>query len=383
MRVQTAVSLMLTAMALTACGGDTADETLNLAGDNSVCGLKCPTEDLPDPNEDRTGEGTIDNSGNDEKIDAKTGDPTIVLETSVIKNLDRDDPAQSILTQSSNGKTAVIAIDTKTDGQSGWPKPKDMKLFLSENAALGGTGSYREYRQLTRTEQGSGIDEELQVWRWNHSYGIQYRDATGGSEAKHQAWSFGGKRTAAAAVPTSGSANYSGRWGSTAKTWNFIDAGSSPATLSKNGLWRVTGNSQTTIDFGNGKVSSTLRPEAWVGFESRNGEVGFTTVIVGSNSANEFGFMNDPVKLSGKLSKDAAEGNQIVGSATLVPSTTYLTGDSSNPFYGALFGPNANEMTGVFNLEATIPDPTGGTVPINDDRRGYVNHSGVVNGTRQ
>jgi hypothetical protein len=48
--------------------------------------------------------------------------------------------------------------------------------------------------------------------------------------------------------------------------------------------------------------------------------------------------------------------------------------------YAGFFGPTANEVTGVFNLEATFVAPTGGNIPINNDTRGFIEMSGVFNG---
>lgn len=385
MRVSTAVSLFVSSMALVACGG-TAEETLNVAGtNNNLCGLQCPTEALPQT-DDRN---AVDNTGNDESISEAEGDTTLILEQSVIKNLKDGESGYSELTEVKSGqvaKSAVIAIDTNTSTQSGWPKPKEMTAYLEPKKGAprkqGLGGVYTEYRALTRSDTGTAVDEELQVWRWNHSYGTQYRNVSSGGEATHQAWSFGGTRTASAKIPTSGKASYAGAFGSTAKTANFVEDPDGSNTLSVNNIWRVTGTSASTVDFASGSVSAVLDPTSWEGFQTRNGAVGFLKVN-GNNCANNcFGFMNHRIFLKGKLTKDTKKGNSIAGRSTLEPTRGYVSGGNGSPFYGALFGPSAEEISGVFNVEAINPDPVGPD-PINDDRRGFVNHSGVFNGKKQ
>jgi hypothetical protein len=54
-----------------------------------------------------------------------------------------------------------------------------------------------------------------------------------------------------------------------------------------------------------------------------------------------------------------------------------VSGD--NPMYGAFFGAGARETTGVFSVLGVSPQPIGGEYPINDDRRGYIQQSGVFN----
>ncbi len=255
MRVSSALSLFASALALAACGG-VAEETLNVAGtSNAVCGLQCPTVAIP-KTDDRN---AVDNTGNNESISADTGDTTLILEKSVVKNLTDGETGYSKLTEVKNGKVAKraqIAIDTNTDSQSDWPKPKEMTAYLEPGKDLprrsGLGGVYTEYRELTRSDTGTAVDEELQVWRWNHSYATQYRDASDGGEAKHQAWSFGGNRTASAKVPTAGTASYAGAFGSTAKTSNFVEDPNGTNTLAINNIWRVTGTSATKVDFAKG-----------------------------------------------------------------------------------------------------------------------------------
>ncbi len=385
MRVSSALSLFVSALALAACGG-VAEETLDVAGtSNAVCGLRCPTVAIP-KTDDRN---NTNNTGNNESISADEGDTTLILEKSIVKNLKDGETGYSKLTEVKAGevaKSAEIAIDTNTADQAAWPKPKEMTAYREpakgspRKSGLG--GKYTEYRELTRSDTGTAIDEELQVWRWSHSYGTQYRDASDGGEAAHQAWSFGGTRTASAKVPTAGTASYAGAFGSTAKTSNFVEDPNGTNTLAVNGIWRVTGASATKVDFAKGDVHTVLTPQTWEAFQSKNGEVGFLKVSTGACGNNCFGFYNDRIILDGKLQKDAKKGNAIAGRATLEPNAGYVSGGNGSPFYGALFGPNGEEITGIFNVEGIIPAPVGPD-PINDDRRGFVSHSGVFNGKKQ
>ena len=126
----------------------------------------------------------------------------------------------------------------------------------------GGAGAgYREYRAYS-TEPGKERDESLQVWAWTDAYATQYRNTPNGGEAANQAWSFGGNKTALAAMPGGGSATYNGRFVGTAKTANYKKPDG--ATIDPNALWRVEGASALTANFGaGGTVNGTLTPETW------------------------------------------------------------------------------------------------------------------------
>jgi hypothetical protein len=392
MRSLSALSILGLGVALTACGG--ASQTLDLGNGTNLCGLTCPVTDIA-PGTDSRGNPT-ENTGNNTSLTADTGDTTLVLEKSTIVNLDDGTPALSKL--KITGKTASYQIDPNTPDQADWPKSKEYDYYKTPSDALGGTGKYKEYHLLSRSTTGIAIDEELQVWNWKHSYGVQYRHLQGGDgEAAHQAWSFGGTRTAALAVPTTGSATYNGRFGSTAKSSNWDDTPIAGQTIAKNNKWRVNGKSETTVNFATGSVKSTLTPQKWNAYRTLGGQTGFKDVVVdlksaefnklsaldqAENKANRFNFMDDVIKLNGTLTKTTT-ANKIAGSATLVAAggnSQPVNGKNTNLFRGALFGTAADEFTGIFNLEATYPSPTGGTIPINDDRRAFLNHSGVVNG---
>ena len=256
---------------------------------------------------------------------------------------------------------------------------------------IGLGGTYKEYRAYS---SALGQDEELQVWNWKNSYGTQYRDVTtGGGEAAHQAWSVGGTKTAAAAVPTSGQAIYTGQFGATAKTWNWIDdPADTIATMSANNIWSVIGKSNLTADFGTGGFSGVLTPEKWETWQSRNGKIGFAVVDLNLpktpaniiNTANMQDFMATEIFLYGTIQSDK---NTIRGTATLNQSNFFnnkylgfITDETTNVMNAGIFGPTANEISGVFNVNGTSPAPKGGLLPINDDRRGFIEMSGVFNG---
>jgi hypothetical protein len=91
-------------------------------------------------------------------------------------------------------------------------------------------------------------------------------------------------------------------------------------------------------------------------------------------------FMSTNVVLQGTITSAAATGNKIVGTAVLDPAGGSITNSTLNPMYASFFGPTANEVTGIFNFEATFLAPSGGVIPINNDTRGNIEMSGVFNG---
>jgi hypothetical protein len=339
------------------------------------------------------------NTGNG--TDLSSGDTTIALEASQL--ISPPNGSLSRLTRTTAGTvndnlpdSAKMEIDTKASTNALWPKPKTMEEYLAGGVAtnqpgLGGSdlnAYYKEYRSLTTEGTGTTVDEELQVWNWQYSYGTQYRDMSGnGGEAKHQAWSFGGTKTDVAAMPTNAMANYQGRFGSTAKTWNWIDNSNSNATqtLSPNGLWQVNGRTNIDVDFGAQSVNATLTPERWTALQTANGATGYTTVLASDTNPpnlNHFGFMDDPINITASITGNTYKGKAEVYRDVVTPATkSWVSGD--NPAYGAFFGPTANETTGVFNVLAILPQPVGGDYPINDDRRGFLQHSGVFQGKCQ
>ena len=427
MRSVPLLALLVSSVSLAACGGGGAGGGLSasasLASLTEVCGVNdtgagCnPTTGGGTTGGGTTGGGTTGggttgggttgggtgtggtNTGNTGRL--TTGDKTIILEKSKLMATEAN-PGLSRLTIGATPSTAKLLIDTKLadDLNAKWPLAKDLEEYvygtnLDDTSIairnLGGT--YKEYRALSYNTDGTSADEVLQVWNWGYSYGTQYRDLTIGGEAGHQAWSFGGTKTLASAMPTTGIVNYNGRYGATAKTSNWLDPNNG-RIVSANNIWRVTGAATGTADFASGSFEATLTPEIWNAYATLNGGQGFTNVSAGgvndaANSladANYNPYMNDLIKLKGTISTLGASGNTITGNATMQTVQTatstdnaWITNTSVNPFYGAFFGPAADEVTGVFNLEAVDPFPAGGNIPVNDDRRGFIQQSGVFN----
>jgi hypothetical protein len=413
------ISMFALLAATTALGGCPAGDgaALSLASSKSVCGVnagQCATvtpTPVPTPTPTPTTPTTpAPNTGNTASI--PTGDPTITVEGDLITSTNAK-PAISTLTQTAglNGypNTAKIEIDTHTATNASWPIAKTMKEYLPgtnayanpngiDGSALG--GNYKEYRAYSRDPKtGTAVDEELQVWSFNHSYVAQYRDVTsGGNPPAHQAWSFGGTKTPAAAMTLKGSGTYAGKFTAIAKTSNYIDPNTVvldangnviiplSQTLSRNNTWAVVGDSNLTADFFTGAFTGTLSPTTWRAFQTMNGGIGFKDVDANNASdPNWGGYMDNQVNLIGKIDSGLRNGipvtgNTIVGTATMDPSYGWLTDETNNAMYASVYGPNAEEITGAFGVDADQPQPLGGKYPITDDRRGYITMSGVFNG---
>lgn len=257
----------------------------------------------------------------------------------------------------------------------------------SFGAGLGGT--YNEYRSLSRGATGAQQDEELQIWSWGSSYAVQYRDVTSGSgEAAHQAWTFGGTKTPAANMPVTGSGTYTGKFGATAKTSNWVDSSDANQKISHNNSWSVIGDSALQADFVTGDFTGTLTPTQWKAWAAMNGAAGFMTVNASAVlDPNYAYFMSSDVVLKGTFVDPTSTVttpknlNAITGTAVYDTADGWVTNNTTNPMYAGFFGdPAIDSVTGVFAFEATLPVPVGGLYPINDDRRGYISMSGVFNG---
>jgi C-lobe and N-lobe beta barrels of Tf-binding protein B len=379
-------SLFALLAATTALGGCPAGDgsALSLATSGAVCGVSAgncavpTTVTTPTVTTPVTPTVPPPNVGNANVL--TTGDATITLEKSVLVS-QKTDPAFSTLVVTSAPNTATMTIDPKSPNKALWPVSTTMNEYVAGTNSSGGLGlggTYKEYRALTSSSAGSAQDEELQVWNWTYSYGTQYRDVTSGGEATHQAWSFGGTKTAAAAMPTSGSANYVGKFGATAKTWNMIDSTDILQTVSWNNIWRVNGDSSLTANFASGQFDGVLTPKIW----NAPDKASINTTVLATNvlDPNYNAFMSNNVILHGTITTNATTGNNVVGTAVLDPAKGSITNSTLNPMYAGFFGPTANEVTGVFNLEATFVAPTGGNIPINNDTRGFIEMSGVFNG---
>ncbi len=375
MRIGSVSALALTAFVLAACegapttGSSASNATLNL------CGLNCPDpavggDDSTPPVDPDDPDNT--NTGNPTNL--QTGDMTIVLESAVLKSPANGSLSRLTLT-SGTPDTARIEIDTNTSNNGAWPIPKTMDEYEFGTNATGGVGlggTYKEYRSLTATESGTTVDEELQVWTWGSSYGTQYREISGGGDARRQAWSFGGTRTTN--MPTNLTASYTGEYGATSKTWNWVDNDDPLRELSANNTWRVQGTSSLSANFGTSQFTGTLTPTTWAAYDDN--AVEHTVGATDNLDPNWTDFMASEVVLNGTIT-----GNTISGNAKLDPAQGWLNG--TNPMYAGFFGngaPNPLEVTGVYNFLAVIPAPIGGEPPINNDRRGFVQQSGVFHG---
>jgi C-lobe and N-lobe beta barrels of Tf-binding protein B len=419
------ISMFALLAATTALGGCPAGDgaAARLAASGPVCGVNAGPCTYADPVAATTPTTTTPvlpsapppNIGNDVKLSA--GDATIALEKSVLVS-QKTDPAYSILTTSSANNTAKFQIDPKSPNSALWPVAKTMTEYVigscdslygqaNYDTCLdgggGGTGlggTYKEYRAFSANSAGVAIDEELQVWNWNYSYGTQYRDITSAGDATHQAWSFGGTKTIAAAMPVSGTADYYGQFGATAKTSNWIDSKDIYQTITYDNIWSVIGVSELHADFALGNFTGKLTPQIWNADATKNNGAGFTDVdltlpttapvgssqqyidFIATNNANKAPFMNTKVLLKGTFQDTVTKlnGNSITGTAVADPKSGFETNEPLNPMYAGFYGPNANEVTGVFNFEAALPAPIGGKRPINDDRRAFIEMSGVFNG---
>ena len=413
MRFASLAVLMATGTALSGCAGNQLDAIANLS---SSCTSTTQTLDCSGPNSGSTTGGggttpptttpvTSPNTGNTSTI--TTGDTTLALDNGILVSR-ANNTAVSTLTQSTlPTSTAQLAINTNTSSNAIWPTTKVMNEYAAGTAKGSGIGgTYKEYHLITKDAGlASTQDEELQVWKWNagtgSSYATQYRDVTtGGNPATHQAWSFGGNYTTAAQMQTSGSATYSGQFTSVATTSNFINPTGTTQTLDRNNIWSVTGNTALTANFGtNGTVTGTLTPTAWKAWQTLNGASGFATAtnpitipdngVPYANAANWFGaaqggFMDQQIQLAGTITTNTSttsgtHANVIKGTAQYDPNSNWINTSSNSFFEAGFFGNNADNITGVFAMDAQTLAPIGGSTAINDDRRGFVSMTGIFN----
>jgi hypothetical protein len=401
MRYVSIIALLASTTALAGCaGGD--GSALSLAASGPVCGVNDPNCATPTPVTAVVVPTKVvvpppvlpppppPNIGNAVKI--TTGDTTIALEKSLLVS-PKTNPALSKLTITSSPSTAKFEINTQSPNNALWPIAKTMELYRS---GTGLDGTYKEYRALATSSTGTASDEELQVWSWNNSYATQYRDLTGADkkgEAVHQAWSFGGTRTAKANMPVSGNPTYNGKFAATAKTWNWENSNSNSQTIDFNTNWRVSGTSSIVVDFTTATVSGTLNPLIWNAYQDRLPGP-FKDVIATDttdpNNPSHWGFVNfmtSDILLNGTITTSATGGNSITGSTSIDPNDGWVSNSTLNPFYGAFFDDPTKigtadpvEVTGIFAVEASLPDPSGGDTAINGDRRNNIEISGVFNG---
>jgi hypothetical protein len=375
MRIGSVSVLALAAFVLAACEGS---PTTGSSGSNAtlaLCGLACPDPVIegddatpPPPPSGDPDDDTNTNTGNTSNF--TTGDTTIALQSAVIISPDGGSVSRLTLTNNTapDLDTGRIQINTRTANNGAWPVAKTMEEYLPGSGGIGLGGNYREYRYLN----GGGSDEELQVWTWGSSYGTQYREVAGGDDARRQAWSFGGTRTTNMPSSSSPNATYTGRYGATSKTWNWVD-GTPGGVLDVNNSWRVEGTSNITANFNTSRLTGALTPATWW---ARDANQVFVPVLAGAGPGdlNWASYMDDSVMLNGVIT-----GNTVSGAARLDPAEGWVNG--TNPMYAGFFGPAgaAQEVTGVYNFLAVLPDPIGPEPPINDDARGFVQQSGVFN----
>jgi len=459
MRHVCALAMVAASVSLSGCVNSSFDSLTSLqtgcgAGSTSVtCSSPTPIVTPVVTPVSPSGQPTV-NTGNTSTV--PVGDTTVIVESSVnatTPNL----PAVSILGTSplnvaaGNVSNQQIWFNTNTANNAFWPISKalsysdygtcvnDGGVGATAGLCVGGTGghglggNYKLYRSYIPNK----YDEELQVWTWNNSYATQYRDVTAsGVDPQHQAWSFGGNYTTAAAMPTSGLVTYAGQWTATAKTANFdpstktvtaplLDANGNQVvingtpqtttlaqTVSPSNNWQVSGKSALSADFGAGTLNGRLSSTGWIGIDKNNGFQNVDPVAAVANNAacvaqtgvcntNTLAgqaewinwinyravFMGADVVLAGKITTsttNTAKPNQVAGTAVMDPNMSWVTDATTNPLYAGFFGPvvggKPQEVTGNFAFRATTPYPNAGTSGINNDRRGTIEMSGIFNG---
>jgi len=144
----------------------------------------------------------------------------------------------------------------------------------------------------------------------------------------------------------------------------------------------VNGVAAITADFGAATIDGTLTPStwefaqgnAWYYYDVHSNELfvrdQFDQPVLVTDGEFVPSFFTTRTNISGTIA-----GNSYSGKANL--EGDFVNGD--NPMYGAFFGTGAKETTGVFSVLGVSPQPIGGEYPINDDRRAYVQQSGVFN----
>lgn len=419
MRIATFGILLAAGTALSGCDASKLDAVANLGTSctSSTQSINCgaPTGTAPTTPTTPTTPATT-NVGNTAAI--VTGDTTLIVEGGSLVSTPANMGVSKLkLTAGTGGApdTAKMDITTNTGSNGSWPIAKNMDEYTPGTAIGSGLGgTYKEYRTINKIPgSANAVDEELQVWTWNagsgKTYATQYRDVTGGSNpATHQAWSFGGNYTTAAAMPTSGSATYKGKFGAIAETSNFVNDPNSPQTLDRNNRWSVTGDTDITANFGtNGTIYGTLTPREWNAYQTLNGVIDFGSAVDPATlpalpptptpaqiAAREIAianwypvFMAVPIQLNGSIKTNATttgntKPNTVTGVSNYAGNSGWLNTTSNSFFSAGFFGDNAEDITGVFSVDAQIPDPIGGIRPINDDRRGFINMQGIFNGCK-
>jgi C-lobe and N-lobe beta barrels of Tf-binding protein B len=262
--------------------------------------------------------------------------------------------------------------------------------------ANGGIGDkYREY-WLKNADTTVNRDEALQVWNWKNSYTVNYHNDIGGSAAKQQAWSFGGK--AATNMQATGKARYGGRFVASAKTSGFeAKVGSK---VDPNALWMVQGRSDVIADFDQSTIRGTLSPETWTSEQEKTWytwytkEAEFNTAgnIVGTASIGTpaqpdyYDIYGTKITVDGKIvagDTTTTSGGVVTPVKNLIEGTAKLSGkyqSGDNPLYGGFFGTNGDEMTGIFNVNGTTKELVGGSTGNTNQKESTLTINGSFNG---
>ena len=460
MRHVCGMALVVASLALGGCVNSTFDSlsSLSTGCSTSTSSVACtsPTPVVTPPTPPPTSpSGTpIVNTGNN--VTLTSGDTTIALESSV-DTTPVGAPAISKLISSPLTIAATanqqIWFNTNTATNGLWPVSKtltynDFDTCVNNGGinpatagvcagGVGGTGLGGNYKAYRYYQPGT-YDEELQIWSWNNSYATQYRDVTAsGTDPQHQAWSFGGNYTPAAAiVPLSGIVGYAGQWTGTAKTTNFDPSKTSitvpllnslgavvlvngvpqttslSQTVTPSNNWRANGTSALTANFGTATLTGNLSSTNWQGLNNNNGLTNIDPVSAKSNNGAclaqtgacdtntlagqaawqnwvnwNASFMNSKVVLNGNITTsltNTSQPNQVTGTAVMDANDGWVTATGTNPMFAGFFGPVAGgkpqEVTGNFALKATLTSPNGGNAGINLDRRATIEMSGIFNG---
>ncbi len=287
-------------------------------------------------------------------------------------------------------ETATVSVNTQLNGLT-WVDPIEMALFRD---TVGGVATdklsfspnftgYKEYRQITGVSgTTTTTDAELQIWSYQFSNIGQYTvfNDPSAANANNVSLFFNGSATPTSGLPA-GSATYNGKFGGTAVASNWLTptrtvadpfdtAGTVGSTYDPNGTWRVVGDVQVNANFGSGAVTGTVNNTTWRKFTgAATSQDGFITVTPGE-TAKPFTDYTFTGTITNNTFAGAARG----------PANQVVTGN--NAVNGGFFGPNAEEVAGVINVETTSPNPSEGITTNAGNRRGFINLRGVFQGNR-
>jgi C-lobe and N-lobe beta barrels of Tf-binding protein B len=269
-----------------------------------------------------------------------------------------------------------------------------IKAYMGSKANAGAGGKYREYNVK---DQETNRDELLQVWAFDNSYAVQYQNQIIKTDAKQQAWTFGGNETKV--MPTTGKSIYNGRFAATAKNEGWKPRKDSE--INPNTVWKVQGRSEITADFDKSTVTGTLTPETWTSYQTRIDDyyTWFTTEAANPVATNttmkaskptsatpDYTFYSTKIKLKGTIAAD-----DTVTNASLPPTPPvkniyagdaellgFKTGD--NTMQGGFYGSGATESTGAFAVTGTRTEQIGGSDGQIESYTARESINGVFNG---